>query len=191
MSGRNKTIVVGLSSLPGGGKDYIADILVADYGFYKVSPGDITRELLRQASKSVTMTREVQEQLTKNLIKKYGQNYLMELCYRKIRKSKKQRIVIPGLRYASDVNFYREHFDGAFTNIFIYASKKTRYSRLTARDREDAPSSYAEFNRQDEAQEKRYNLQKTKEVSDYGVYNDHKNKRQIRSELEKILEKLS
>ncbi len=191
MSGRNKTIVIGLSSLPGGGKDYIADILIEDYGFYKVSPGDITRELLRQASKTITMTREIQEQLTKDLIKKYGQNYLMELCYRKILKSKKSRIVIPGLRYSSDVEFYREHFDGTFANLFVYASKKTRYARLTSRNREDMPSSYAEFNRQDTAQEKRYNLRKTKDVSDYKINNEHKNKRQLRSELEKILEKLS
>lgn len=191
MGGRDKTVVIGLSSLPGGGKDYVADILVEDYGFYKISPGDITRELLKQASKSVTMTREIQEQLTKDLIKKYGQNYLMELCYKKIRKSKKGRIVIPGLRYASDVDFYRERFDGSFTNIFIYASKKTRYSRLASRNRGDMPSSYAEFNKQDEAQEKRYRLQKTKDISDYKMYNDHKNKRQIRSELEKILEKFS
>ena len=91
MGGRDKTVVIGLSSLPGGGKDYVADILVEDYGFYKVSPGDITRELLKRASKSVTMTREIQEQLTKDLIKKYGQNYLMELCYKKIRKSKKRQ----------------------------------------------------------------------------------------------------
>ena len=99
--------------------------------------------------------------------------------------------MIPGLRYASDVDFYRERFDGSFTNIFIYASKKTRYSRLASRNREDMPSSYAEFDRQDEAQEKRYHLQKTKDISDYKMYNDHKNKRQIRSELEKILEKFS
>ena len=48
---KKDVLIIGLSSLPGGGKDYIADILTKRYGFYKISPGDIIREKLSKMKK--------------------------------------------------------------------------------------------------------------------------------------------
>lgn len=182
-------IVIGLSSQIGGGKDYIADILVKNYGFYKVSPGEITREMLKHASHGAIMTREVQEALTKKLIAKRGPDYIMQLCYKKIVSSKKHRIVIPGIRYPNDVAFYRDKFDGSFVNIFISASKATRYKRLCSRTerKDDMPVSYAEFERQDLAQENRYKLSRTKEVSDYKLNNNENDSSALKHRLENIL----
>lgn len=180
-------IVIGLTSFPGGGKDYLADILVKKHGFYKVSPGDITREMLKKAGKSLDLTREMQESISKQMIKKYGQNYIMELCYKKILASKKTRIVIPGIRFPSDLDFYRDKFDGAFVNVFVYASRKIRYERVLSRKRE-VEMSYAEFTREDKAQESHYHLQNTINRSDYKINNNNSTITTLSRKLDDILE---
>ncbi len=185
---KKKYLIVGLSSFPGGGKDFIADILIDKYDFYKVSPGDITREALKRAGRGHTLTREMQEEISKRMIRKHGQNYIMELCYRQILKSKKPRIVIPGIRYPSDFEFYKEKFDDSFINIFVSASRKTRYDRIIFRKRE-AKISYAKFIKEDAEQEHRYHLQQTKELSDYKINNDKSNLRSLKKTLSSIIER--
>ncbi len=182
---RRDYVVIGLSSLPGGGKDYIADLLVKDYGFYKVSPGDTVREILKKFGSNIT--REVQQQIQDRLRKKYGDDYIMELCYKKITKSNKRKIVIPGIRRPGDVTFYREKFGDSFLNIFVYASQKLRYRRLMSRRREDSPSSYAEFLRQDKREMEIFNLDKTKRTSDVILSNNDNTHRKLRADLEDIL----
>jgi Adenylate kinase. len=59
---KKDVLIIGLSSLPGGGKDYIADILTEKYGFYKISPGDIIREKLSKMKKG-KISREEQQKL--------------------------------------------------------------------------------------------------------------------------------
>ena len=181
-------IVVGLSSFPGGGKDFLADILVDKYGFYKVSPGDITRDILKRAGGGRNLTREVQEEISKRMIKRYGQNYIMKLCYKQIIKSKKSRIVIPGIRYPSDIEFYKEKFGGSFVNIFVSAARKVRYDRVISRKRE-VPMSYAQFTYEDAEHERTYHLQQTKRVSDYKISNSRNDSRSLESRLENIIER--
>ena len=43
---KNDIIIIGLTALPGGGKDYIGDFISKEYHFFKISPGDIIREKL-------------------------------------------------------------------------------------------------------------------------------------------------
>ena len=75
---KTDSLVIGLSALPGGGKDYVADILSENYGFYKISPGDIIREKLSKMKKG-KISREEQQKLQNILRKKYGKDYVMEL----------------------------------------------------------------------------------------------------------------
>jgi dephospho-CoA kinase len=180
-------IVLGISSLPGGGKDYIADLLTKYYGFYKVAPGDIIRAIIKKMGTKLTFDKE--QKLQANLRKKYGNNYIMELCYRKMIKSGKQKIVIPGVRFPADVLFYRRKFGSNFLNIFVFASKKTRYLREKNRGRGDDTVSYAEFIRRDDQQISTYNLKKTREISDVFMKNQGKSTAQLKVELKKTLNK--
>lgn len=184
-----RRIVIGVSAYIGGGKDYVADILVSKYGFYKVSPGDITRDILRKAGTNIT--RDEQEKLTKRYIDKYGQDYVMALCYKKLLSSKRARIVIPGIRYPSDIRFYKEKLDGNFVNIFVSAPRKLRYERMLSRKREDTPKSYSEFMKQDASQQKRYDLKTTKKLSDHRINNNVNNSRGLIKKLEEILAELN
>ena len=186
---KGKRIIIGLTSLPGGGKDFIADLLVKDFGFYKVSPGDITRELLRKHL-GEKFSREDQENLSAKLRAKYGQAYIMELCYAEIKKSKKNRIVIPGIRQPKDVQFYKEREDGNFKNIYIDASENVRYERMITRNRVDVPVSFEEFKKQDRYQEEHYKISQTRKMSDFEVKNNIDSEEQLKQTLEEILPKL-
>ncbi len=177
-------MIIGLSSLPGGGKDFVADLLVKEHHFYKVSPGDIIRDLLKRHNKNIT--REAQQDIQADLRKEYGDDYIMELCYRRILKSGKEKIVIPGIRLPSDVLFYRNKFDGDFINIFIRSSRKIRYARLVKRKRVDSPKSYAEFLRHDAREIKMFDLNKTRRMSDIEIINNS-TETFLKSELRKIV----
>ncbi len=182
---KRRVFVVGVSAFIGGGKDYIADILVDKYGFYKVSPGDITREIMKRAGAKIT--REAQEKLTKGYIEKYGKDFVMELCYKKIISSKKDKIVVPGIRYPNDAMFYKKKLDGDFVNIFVDAPRKIRYKRLISRKREDVPDSYSDFLKQDTAQQERYDLKSTRKISDFRLNNGRNESKKLIKSLEKIL----
>ncbi len=181
---KSQTLIVGLSSLPGGGKDFIADILIKDYKFYKVSPGELVRGFMKKYGKEIT--REKQQNIQKQLRKKYGNNYIMELCHMKISRSGKRKIVIPGIRLPTDITFYKKRFDGNFINIFIYAPKKLRYKRLVNRKREDAPENYADFIRHDARETDMFDLDTTKKMSDASIVNDG-TKEHVKTELKRIL----
>jgi dephospho-CoA kinase len=178
-------LVVGLSSFLGAGKDYIADILVEKYGFYKISVGDMTRDMLRRAGRRIT--REAEEKLTLDYMNKHGKNSMMELCYKKIISLHRRRFVIPSIRYPNDFRFYKKRFGNNFINIFIYASSKERYARMIRRKRDDTPSSYNAFVRQDTAQQTRYNLKETKRISDFRINNNVDNSPKLIEALNKIL----
>jgi dephospho-CoA kinase len=183
-----RTMIVGLSSLPGGGKDFIADILVNDYGFYKVSPGDIIRKYMKKYGDGIT--REKQQDIQKDLRKKYGNDYIMELCYQRILHSGKRKIAIPGIRLPTDITFYKERFGDNFTNVFIHAPKKLRFDRMVNRKREDAPKTYSEFLKHDARETRMFNIDLTMRMSDVSIVNDG-TKAHIKTELKKILKGLN
>lgn len=187
---KKNCIVVGVSSLPGGGKDYIAEILVNKYGFYKVSPGDTVREIIKKFGSEMTF--EMEQQIQAQLRKKYGDDYIMELCYKKILESKQERIVIPGIRRPRDVAFYKNKFGDSFLNIFVYAPRHIRYERVRERGREDEHGvlSYTEFCRRDKQQRDTYNLDKTRKVSDIFLRNSENESKKLKLKLDVILERL-
>ena len=180
------TLVIGLTSLPSGGKDYTADILSRKYGFYKVSPGEILRSKMKAAGIK-SFDRKAQEKLQNQLRKKYGKYYIMELCYRRILRSKRRRIVIPGIRFPFDITFYKKRFDGNFINIAIDAPARLRYEREVKRNREDAPKTYAQFIRNDAAERKTFNLEKTMKLSDFRVRNHINDSKYFERDIEKVI----
>ena len=179
-------VIIGLTSLPGGGKDYVADLLVKEYGFSKVSPGDILRKMIKKSGTG-RITREFQQKIQDEYRRKYGDDYVMELCYREILASRKRRFVIPGIRFPRDAEFYRSKPDCRFINVYINAPKKLRYERLTERKREDAPRSYSEFLRQDTNEKNMFNLEKTRKISDFILNNGENESSRLKKNLERIL----
>ncbi len=182
--------IIGLSALPAGGKDFIGDILHKKFGFYKISPGDIVREITKKELGSKKISREDQQKIQEKYRRKYGKNYIMELCYKKILKRKVKRAVISGIRFPNDIKFFKSKLGDKFINIFVYAPRKLRYQRTIERKREDMPKSYTEFVKQDKLEEKIFHLKQTKELSDFIIYND-KSAEETEKQLDKILKTIN
>ncbi len=186
---KRTVIIIGLSSLPGGGKDYIADILTAKYGFYKVSPGDIIREKISRMKKG-KITREEQQKLQGILRKRYGKDYVMELCLKKMRSTEKDRFAVAGIRFPGDVKFFKRQKNIRFYNIFVYAPVKIRFKRTMDRKRIDAPSSYDEFTAGDKNEERIFNLKETKRISDFRLDNGEDDSKELEKKIDRILGKI-
>ena len=186
---KHDMLVIGLSSLPGGGKDYIADMLAENHGFYKISPGDIIRAKLISMKKG-RMTREEQQELQDRLRKKYGRNYVMELCLKKIKASGKNRIAIAGIRFPEDVEFYKNKKGIRFYNVFVYAPAKVRFKRAVDRKRVDAPESYAAFLRSDKKEKDIFRLDATEKISDFRLDNRENNSRKLELEIERLMKEI-
>ncbi|MCL4396854.1 hypothetical protein M1494_00720 [Candidatus Parvarchaeota archaeon] len=182
-------LIIGLSSLPGGGKDYIADILTETYGFYKISPGDIIREKLSKMKKG-KISREEQQKLQGILRKKYGKDYVMELCMKRIKSVKKDRIAIAGIRFPNDIKFFKRQKGVKFYNIFVYAPVKVRFKRTMDRKRVDAPSSFREFLNGDRNERKIFNLKETEKLSDFMLENSKNSSEELNKRIKRIIEKI-
>ena len=182
-------LIIGLSSLPGGGKDYIADILTETYGFYKISPGDIIREKLSKMKKG-KISREEQQKLQGILRKKYGKDYVMELCMKRIKSVKKDRIAIAGIRFPNDIKFFKRQKGVKFYNIFVYAPVKVRFKRTVDRKRVDAPSSFREFLNGDRNERKIFNLKETEKLSDFMLENSKNSSEELNKRIKRIIEKI-
>ncbi len=181
-------LVIGLSALPGGGKDYTADALAKDYGFYKISPGDIIREKLSRMKKG-KISREEQQKLQGILRKRYGKDYVMELCLKQIKKMKKDKVAISGIRFPNDIKFFKKQNGLKFYNIFIDAPVKVRFKRTMDRKRIDAPGSYKEFLDGDRNERKIFNLNETKKLSDFRLENGKNESAELKKKINKIIEK--
>lgn len=185
---KKDVLIIGLSSLPGGGKDYIADILTKKYGFYKISPGDIIREKLSRMKKG-KISREEQQKLQDILRKRYGKDYVMELCLKRIKSIKKDRIAIAGIRFPNDIRFFKRQKDIRFYNIFVYAPVKIRFKRTMDRKRIDAPASYKEFLKGDRNERKIFNLKETEKLSDFKLENSENESAELEKKIKNIIEK--
>ena len=189
MRSESKKIIIGLTALPGGGKDYVADILIKEYGFYKISPGDIIREKMKKEGLT-KITREEQQDIQNRWRKEHGPDYIMQLCYERMVETGKKRFVVPGIRFPRDIRFYRGLKDFEFYNIYIWALRRIRYSRTTERKRIDMPASFCEFVKHDRREEKIFNLKLTAKMSDFKLTNHINNDKSIVGKVGDMMKKI-
>ncbi|MCW1292931.1 MAG: hypothetical protein OH318_00870 [Candidatus Parvarchaeota archaeon] len=179
-------LVIGLSSYPAGGKDFIADLIAKKYHFFKVSPGEIIRKLMKK--EKIEINRENEVKYSTMLRKKNGSEFIMKLCYEHAKEEGASKIVIAGVRTLGDLRFFRDASYIFFKNIFISAPAKLRYERSLKRERDDSPRSFEEFLKEDKLEEKTFNLSKIKLASDFILVNKEKEK--MEKNLDKIMKKI-
>ncbi len=184
----NIKLIIGLTALPGGGKDFIGDILVKKYGFYKVAPGDIIREIVKKEGYK-EITRDIQIAVQRKYRKKYGMNYVMKLTLDKIISNGNPFNVVAGIRLPEDYKFFKTRFGDKFQNIFIISNRRIRFKRILLRKREDLPKSYGEFIKQDKNEIKSFRLDETKKLSEFKIKNND-GKKKLEKDLDKIIKKL-
>lgn len=181
-------MIIGLTSLPGGGKDFVGDILSEKYGFFKVTPGDIIREITKKEGYN-EITRDIQIKIQRKYRKKYGKDYVMKLTLKRIESAGKEYIAIAGIRLPEDYLFFKRKFKERFQNIFILTDRRIRYKRIIARKREDTPKSYREFIKQDREEIKEFQLDKTKRLSEFKITNND-GRKALEKQIDGVLKKL-
>ena len=138
--------VLGVTGMPGSGKSVFIDTALEKYGIV-VSMGDIIREkATERGENSGTTARKLREE--------HGQYIVAKLTIEKIKgflevQDDVKTILIDGIRSPYEIEMFDVNFD-EFTSVSLYASPKTRFKRVTLRNRKDDSSVYEDFKERDQ-----------------------------------------
>lgn len=161
-------IAIGIIGSIGSGKGVIGNYLVKHYDFYRVLMGNVVRAVARR--EGVPINRENLQMLGKKMREKHGNDYYINLVVEKARKSKKQRVVIDGMRFYEDVTVAKRELDAKI--IQVEADAGIRFKRLQKRGRKGFATTLEKFEI-DEKNEPGYNeLQKTLKLVNYKISNN-------------------
>ena len=159
--------VIGVTGLPGSGKSLRFDI-AKERGAVVVSMGDIIREkAAERGENSGTTARKLREE--------HGQYIVAKLTIEKIKgflevQDDVKTILIDGIRSPYEIEMFDVNFD-EFTSVSLYASPKTRFKRVTLRNRKDDSSVYEDFKERDQ-RELDLGIGEVIATADYLIKND-------------------
>ncbi|MDD4877314.1 MAG: AAA family ATPase [Dehalococcoidales bacterium] len=123
--------VVSLVGMAGSGKSEAARIF-EESGFIRIRFGDITDEEVKK--RGLELNEQNERVVREELREKYGMAAYAKLNFAKIDLTLKQSdVVIDGLYSWEEYTFLKTHCGEQFYIVAVYASPKTRYSRLTGR----------------------------------------------------------
>ncbi|SFL71078.1 Dephospho-CoA kinase [Methanobrevibacter olleyae] len=138
--------VIGVTGLPGSGKSLFFD-MAKEKGVVVVSMGDIIREKAAERGENIgTIARKLREE--------HGQYIVAKLTIEKIKEflekdTDAKVILVEGIRSPYEIEMFEVNFDN-FTSVSLYASPKTRFERVTLRNRKDDSSVYEDFKERDQ-----------------------------------------
>ena len=123
--------VVAIVGMAGAGKSEVARLFEED-GFTKIRFGDVTDEEVRKQGLELN---EENEHYTRLLLReKYGMAAYAELNKPKIGSALKYSdVVIDGLYSWEEYTFLKEYYGECFSVVAVWASPKTRHTRLATR----------------------------------------------------------
>ena len=181
-------MIIGVTSLIGGGKDSVGDYL-KNKDFTKLSLSDEIREEARK--RSIELTRENLIALANEMRATEGLGVLAKRVVKKIEQGK--NYVVESIRNPEEVNELRKNKD--FTMLSIWASQKIRFERVSKRMREKDPQTFEEFLRIDhiEAYNPLPHAQKIllcMQMSDHIIVNEG-SLEELNNNIDKLLHKLS
>ncbi len=108
--------------------------------------GDIVRELAQE--RGIEPTPEKLGDLMLTIRKEKGPAIVAVKTIEKIRHDGSSRICVEGLRSLQEVDMLRSEFYDFFI-IAVHSSPRTRFTRLTARERRDDPKTHEIFTERD------------------------------------------
>lgn len=132
-------MIIGLTGSFCSGKDTVADYLVKEKGFTHYSLSDVIRDEIRRRGQQVT--RDTLVKTGTELRTRYGYQVLARRVLRKLKKGK--NYIITSIRHSGEVAALRKN--KGFRLIFVDAPSRVRFNRMTARKRENDPSTYRDF----------------------------------------------
>lgn len=159
--------VLGVIGLPGSGKSLFFD-LAKSKGAIVANMGDIIREKAKERGEDTGTT-------ARKLREEHGQYIVAKLTVQKIRNFLEKNpdadtILVEGIRSPYEIEMFDESFEN-FTTVSVFASPKTRFERVTARNREDDSNVYEDFRERDE-RELNLGIGTVMATSDYYIINE-------------------
>lgn len=131
-------MIIGVVGPLGAGKSTAVEYIESKgYKFYRFS------DVIKKVGNLKNPTRFQLQDTANSFRKKYGTDYLAFQIWKKIKKSKRGRIVIDGFRNVGEVEFFRKQ--EGFYLISIGSSRKTRFERLKNRASSKDPKNWEEF----------------------------------------------
>ena len=151
----------------GFGKSLFFD-LAKSKGAIVANMGDIIREKAKERGEDTGTT-------ARKLREEHGQYIVAKLTVQKIKAFLEENpdadtILVEGIRSPYEIEMFDESFEN-FTTVSVFASPKTRFERVTARNREDDSNVYEDFKERDE-RELNLGIGTVMATSDYYIINE-------------------
>ena len=153
-----------VTGMPGTGKEEFLNVAVR-MGMPFIRMGDVVRDAYGSRGtgyKDVSVGKFAEEER-----KRYGYDVWAK---RSLEKMYGHVFLVDGCRSMDEVNAFRSLSEDV-TIIAIHSSPEIRYERLVKRNRDDAPSTYGEFDERDE-REIGWGLAKIIALADVNISND-------------------
>jgi len=177
-------IIFGVFGRIGSGKDSVSNYLVKKHFFYKIHMGNILRALARKAK--IKITRENLQKLQEKYHKKYGHDFLLNIALEKAKGSKKQRIVVPGIRTPEQAARFKKEKNAKL--IFVDAKPEIRFERTKKRNRKGSAKTIDEFKKQEKQEEKYFKFDKILRYSDYKL-NNNGTEKDLYKQIDKLIKR--
>lgn len=160
-----KRTLILLTGMPGSGKEEFVNICI-DKGLRIIRMGDFVRAEARE--KGLELKDEMVGAHAQQMREKYGFDYWAK---KTVDALDARPTLIDGVRGRAEINYFRRMIKSSIVMVAIHTSPTTRYERLVARNRSDAPRSRDEFEQRD-MRELRWGLGDVIARSDYVIVND-------------------
>jgi len=141
--------IIGITGTLASGKTSVKDFFLSHFpSSYFISLSEIIKEeLLKEGNE---LKRENFIEKGNELRKKYGAQILAEVATLTLPKTKKDLIIIDGIRNPGEVKYLKEKFGKDFILIAVDAPREIRFKRLLERRKEGDPKTFEEFEKLEE-----------------------------------------
>jgi len=162
--------VLGSVGLNGSGKDAVVDYLSQEYGWAKISIGDMVRELAIEMN--LPLTSKSLHEISERYIASNGERFFPQTVVQKIRASGWKKTAVSGIRTEADVYTFQEAFGSDFIVVLIECPDEIRFKRMMSRSEDRDPKLFEEFLVRDREEEELFKLSKTFSYAKYKIAND-------------------
>ncbi len=177
--------VVSIVGMAGAGKSEVARVF-EETGFVRIRFGDVTDEEIKK--RGLELNEKNERYIRELLRQEHGMSAYVRLNLPKIDSARKQSdVVVDGLYSWEEYTFLKTHYRENFCVVAVWASPRTRYSRLT--DRSIRPLTQKEAASRDWAEIENTNKGGPIAIADFTIINES-SLENLRKEVRKIISKL-
>ena len=175
---------LGILGPAGSGKGFAAKYIAKKYGYTIINMGDIVRALARK--EHIKPTRANLEKIGEKYSKIYGKDFVIEHAIEKAQESKKP-VIIDGIRKPVQAKLAKQKLNARL--ILVDADPEIRFERMKKRKRSNFPKTIEIFKKEEEQEQKFFNLKKTFSMCDYKIDNSN-GERYLFEQINKLKRKI-